>query len=286
MASSPATAEVQRPPEEDEGGRWWQSPIARMVWKRGAAGGLHAGLDRGHRLLRDDRPPGRRGDRDPRTTRDAGPDRETEARTGPRRTAADSASWHWAANAIQRSTSATRWRRCPGQVARRPSQQPVTSLVNERILNSVGADRRHRDRLDRARDPGRHVRRLPPRRLLRHRSARSLALVASALPEFVVAIFVRDALRRRTSSTWFPAISVLPPGDSILERTGKAGAAGAGAGDRRHPLHVPDDPRGDDRGARLRLRRVRPAEGRLDVAGSPSATRCRTRSPRSSRSSG
>jgi peptide/nickel transport system permease protein len=47
-----------------------------------------------------------------------------------------------------------------------------------------------------------------------------LALVASALPEFVVAIFVVIVFAINVF-TWFPAISVLPAGTSILEEPDK-----------------------------------------------------------------
>ena len=154
------------------------------------------------------------------------------------------------------------------------NQQPVTSLVGPRLLNSLalvlltavissvlgvvlGAISALR--ADKASD---HV-------------MSGVALVASALPEFVVGIFV--VLVLAVEIDWFPAISILPPGETIWQRAERAGAAGADLGHRDHALRVPDVARVDDRGAAQRLRRSRAAQGGEPGAGCCSGTRCRTR---------
>ncbi len=213
MATTPATAEVQRPPEEDEGGRWWQSPIAQMVWRRALLGILTLVLiavivyfattvlpgDAATAILGQSATPARIA----KVEAELGLDEPLLTRFV-----------DWFGNAIHGDFGNSLSAAAPVGSHGGASKEAVTTLVNEKLLNSVVligvtaivstllgilAGMYAAFRRDGIFDTGGSV----------------VALVASALPEFVVAIFV-VMLFAVNVFDWFPALSLLPPGESIL----------------------------------------------------------------------
>jgi len=205
--ATPAAAEVQRPPESEGGVRWWQSPIAQMVWRRALLGILTLVLiavivyfattvlpgDAATAILGTSATPARIA----KLKAELGLEQPVLKRFVEwfghvvRGDFGDSLSAH---------SGATR--------------QAVTTQVNERLVNSVVligvtaivstllgilAGMYAAFRRDGVFDTGGSI----------------VALIAAALPEFVVAIFV-VMLFAVNVFDWFPALSLLPPGQSIL----------------------------------------------------------------------
>jgi peptide/nickel transport system permease protein len=214
MVSNPATVEVQRPPEEDEGGRWWQSPIARMVWKRALLGVFTLVLiavivyfattvlpgDAATAILGTTATPARVA----KLKAELGLDEPLLTRFV-----------DWFGHAIRGDFGNSLSAAAPVGSQGGSSKAAVTTLVNEKLLSSavligvtaivstllgILAGMYAAFRRDGVFDTG----------------GSTAALVASALPEFVVAIFV-VMLFAVNVFDWFPALSLLPPGESILD---------------------------------------------------------------------
>lgn len=210
-----AAPEVERPPEASEGGRWWQSPIAQMVWRRALLGVLTLVLiavivyfattvlpgDAATAILGQSATPARVA----KVKAELGLEEPVVKRF-----------FEWIGNAVTGDFGNSLSAAAPVGAHGAAAKEAVTTLVNEKLLNSVIliavtavvstligilAGMYAAFRRDGVFDTGGSI----------------VALVASALPEFVVAIFV-VMLFAVNVFDWFPALSLLPPGTSILDQ--------------------------------------------------------------------
>jgi peptide/nickel transport system permease protein len=210
-----AAPDIQQPPEADEGGRWWQSPIAQMIWRRALLGVLTLVLiavivyfattvlpgDAATAILGQSATPARVA----KVKAELGLEEPVVKRF-----------FEWIGNAATGDFGNSLSAAAPVGAHGAAAKEAVTTLVNEKLLNSVIligvtaivstvigilAGMYAAFRRDGVFDTGGSI----------------VALVASALPEFVVAIFV-VMLFAVNVFDWFPALSLLPPGTSILEQ--------------------------------------------------------------------
>lgn len=210
-----ATAEIQRPPEAEEETPWYRSPIAQMIWRRSLLGVLTIVLiavivyaattvlpgDAATAILGQSATPARID----KVRTELGLDQPVLQRFG-----------EWASHAVTGDFGNSLSAAAPVNSKGTAAKEAVTALVNEKLLNSIVliaataivstivgilAGMYAAFRRDGVFDTGGSI----------------VALVASALPEFVVAIFV-VMLFAVNVFDWFPALSLLPPGTSILSK--------------------------------------------------------------------